>query len=979
MEMGRGSAAHCFKGVFMKKNELSIGKQSLIAVLIFAVMLTFSIPMSVFADNVHGIPAYQKKDYFSKEKKSFDLPVTDVSDEAAEQPAKDGITFEILNTTTQMAEGTATTKNGKLSGLNLTEDHNYTLICEDSQYGMDNNVYIWVHNGELLNIKRTKEMGTDGIMQDQGPFDYLSIDSLHVHKLEAPASSADINRVRVSLPVTEAGTSKALSNIHFDFISDTETKSAVSDGNGNVSVRLLEDKDYMVQVKDSVYGIVTFPLSVKDKSEYRAKKYPYNHTNCKQVKTLELYKKSSGEPMLTNPALTSESKNTTLRGIDFGDMELVDRKLSTTVDSLKDKTYDVIGIYAINTHRYEISRMAAGNFTVTEILPENKTVKNVYALDGQKLTPLTFKQSGNTVDISMHSVSMYPIVIEYGENGTEQTLNKNALNVKVVNQNNKPIKGVPLTLRYRSSDNPQSNVDIGTTDSQGRLTYIPNDSEVLSSDPYSVSPTDLKTYSCDKPIIVTFEENDEGLLVPYSVGKGNDAKDYTGEITVQITAPDPAEEKPDPQPSEEMQKNLKLKVVNQYGDPVQGVKLNISSGNASIASLPETDAEGKTSYTCDENVLPQMDYELALIKGQRYTMDSTISLYIDGDDDDPYISTINGTDYDGSEFIVTINDPQAKDPDADQTRDLRFKVVDDKGNPVSGAKFILKSGKYPGFGDQKIKAASNKEGMITYTCTSKESAEDVYTIESADSAKYELQGAPIRVSFDYNDRTNEPYIKNVGGKSYTKDSAPIQVTVRVKESKPTNTGGNSGSGSTYVNPGTVPSAPITLAKMVITKNVYPYDGQNIVPKIIIMDANNDIVDPALYEIFGASKSVGRHMITVKLKNGSGNILSADYVIRPAAVKGFSVKAGKKSAKAVWKSHKAQTSGFQIQYGTSKNLKHKKTITVRKASAVQKTIQSLKSKKAYFFRIRAYKTIASDSVSDTTYYSAWSMVKNVTVK
>lgn len=955
------------------KSKLTVGRHSLVTVLMFAMMLMFSLPLSVFADNVHGIPAYQKKDYFSTEKKSFELPVTDVSDSVAEKPAKDGIAFEILNTTTQLPEGTVTTKNGKLSGLNLTEDHNYTLICEDSQYGMDNNVYIWVHNGELLNIKRTKEMGADGTMQDQGPFNYLSVDSLQVHKLDSPISSADINRVRVSLPVIETGTNKPLSNVHFDFVSDTETKSAVSDSNGNVSVRLLEDKDYMVQVKDSVYGIVSFPLSVKDKSEYRAKKYPYNHTNCKQVKTLELYKKSSGEPMLINPALTSESKNTTLRGIDFGDMELVDRKLSTTVDSLKDKTYDVIGIYAINTHRYEISRMAAGNFTVTEILPENKTVKNVYALDRQKLTPLTFKQSGNTVDISMHSVSMYPIVIEYGENGTEQTLNKNALNVKVVNQNNKPIKGVPLTLRYRSSDNPRSNLDIGTTDSQGRLTYIPNDSYVLASDPYSVSPTDLKTYPCDNPTIVTFDENDDGLLVPYSVGK--DAEDYTGEITVQITAPDPAEEQPDPQPSEETQKTLKLRVVNQYGGPVQGVKLNISSGNTSIASLPETDAEGKTSYTCDGNVFSQMDYELALIKGQGYTMDSPISLYIDGDDEDPYISTINGTDYDGGEFVVTINDPQAKDPDADQTKDLRLKVVDDKGNPISGAKFILQSEKYPGFGDQKIKTMSDKDGMLVYTCTSKESAEDLYTIKSADSAKYELQGAPVRVAFDYNDRTNEPYIKNVGGKPYTKDSTPVQLTVKVKESKPTNTGGNSGSGDTYVNPG----APVSLSKIVIAKKIYSHNRKNIIPKIIVIDDSNDIVDSSLYEISGAAKSVGRHTVTVKLKNGTGNILTEEYVIRPAAVKGFSVKAGKKSVKAVWKSHKAQTTGFQIQYSTSKNLKHKKIVAVRKASEVQKTIQSLMSKKVYFFRIRAYKTIASDSVSDTTYYSAWSPVKSVHVK
>ena len=71
----------------------------------------------------------------------------------------------------------------------------------------------------------------------------------------------------------------------------------------------------------------------------------------------------------------------------------------------------------------------------------------------------------------------------------------------------------------------------------------------------------------------------------------------------------------------------------------------------------------------------------------------------------------------------------------------------------------------------------------------------------------------------------------------------------------------------------------------------------------------------------------------------------------------------------------KATGYQIQYSTSSTFASgKKTVTVKGAANVSKTISSLTAKKKYYVRVRAYKT-----VSGKNYYSAWSAVKNVTSK
>lgn len=74
---------------------------------------------------------------------------------------------------------------------------------------------------------------------------------------------------------------------------------------------------------------------------------------------------------------------------------------------------------------------------------------------------------------------------------------------------------------------------------------------------------------------------------------------------------------------------------------------------------------------------------------------------------------------------------------------------------------------------------------------------------------------------------------------------------------------------------------------------------------------------------------------------------------------------------------SNVSGYQLQYGTNKNMKSAKTINLSSSSS-SKTIKNLKSKKNYYVRIRTYKTVNING-SNKTYYGKWSPKKSVKTK
>ncbi len=127
---------------------------------------------------------------------------------------------------------------------------------------------------------------------------------------------------------------------------------------------------------------------------------------------------------------------------------------------------------------------------------------------------------------------------------------------------------------------------------------------------------------------------------------------------------------------------------------------------------------------------------------------------------------------------------------------------------------------------------------------------------------------------------------------------------------------------------------------------------------------------------------------VKGKNGTtyqyqvcackGNLESKDSgtktVIRLTANKLTSVKNVKgKKLQVKWSKNK-KSSGYEVQYSTSKNFKGAKVKKIAGAKKVTKTYSGLKKGKTYYVRVRCYKTSGK-----AKYVSCWSASKKIKIK
>ncbi|MDE6760054.1 MAG: fibronectin type III domain-containing protein [Lachnospiraceae bacterium] len=108
-------------------------------------------------------------------------------------------------------------------------------------------------------------------------------------------------------------------------------------------------------------------------------------------------------------------------------------------------------------------------------------------------------------------------------------------------------------------------------------------------------------------------------------------------------------------------------------------------------------------------------------------------------------------------------------------------------------------------------------------------------------------------------------------------------------------------------------------------------------------------------------------------NYSFKLTSYNATRKPAKVIISGAKSAKKKTAVIsWKKISG-VDGYQIQYAKSKKFSGKKTVNAGKTTA-KRTIKKLPSKKKYYVRIRAYKTIAGKNK-----YGSWSKVKSVKVK
>lgn len=404
------------------------------AVLGIALAMT-QIPVSVSQASWmpdHQIPAYQQKDIFSTDTVTIPgLAVNKLVDSTA-SPLDKEIKFVIFNSTKQVIEREVTSENGKLPELNLVKNHNYIIWAEDSEYEMSN-VYVWVKDGHLVDIKKNVDTGN-----------YPEVTSLELTKREQPGeASREGQRVRSNMGVytTQGG---RLFNVNFKFISNIETIEVSSGNNARLNVDLLEDVVYMVTVDNANFTVEPFPIVIKDKSEYGAGKYTYDFSSCAKVDNIYLVNKSDGhknDTVLTNTnyddiyqgIYENVAGNTTITGMNFKDFLVLDRKLDkSTVKGMTGKDYEVFDIKVVNPHRWEIAYIAAGDYQITEQLDNTKAVKNVYYVDdNQNLQQVPFTQKNNKVTFSMNTLSMYPVVVEYDSSEVEIVPEINEVNASV--------------------------------------------------------------------------------------------------------------------------------------------------------------------------------------------------------------------------------------------------------------------------------------------------------------------------------------------------------------------------------------------------------------------------------------------------------------------------------------------------------------------------------------------------------------------
>lgn len=155
-----------------------------------------------------------------------------------------------------------------------------------------------------------------------------------------------------------------------------------------------------------------------------------------------------------------------------------------------------------------------------------------------------------------------------------------------------------------------------------------------------------------------------------------------------------------------------------------------------------------------------------------------------------------------------------------------------------------------------------------------------------------------------------------------------------------------------------------------------YNGKAITPKVKVTLDGKTLKNGTDYTAsYKNNKKCGKAAFTVSGKGSYTGKKSGSFIIKPkkaVAKKLTSKKAG--TAKFTWKKSAGGVTGYQVQVANNKKFSKAKTYTIKSAKTTSKSFKNLKSKKTYFAKVRAYKTVGKKN-----YTGAWSAVKSVKVK
>lgn len=161
----------------------------------------------------------------------------------------------------------------------------------------------------------------------------------------------------------------------------------------------------------------------------------------------------------------------------------------------------------------------------------------------------------------------------------------------------------------------------------------------------------------------------------------------------------------------------------------------------------------------------------------------------------------------------------------------------------------------------------------------------------------------------------------------------------------------------------------------LSTSTYTYNGKVKTPSVKV-SVNGTVLTKDNYSVsYGKGrKNVGKYTVKVTLKNDYAGSKTVSFKINPPKSAVKKLKKGKKSFTVYVKKQSKQTSGYQVQYSTSKKFKSPKAKNLTSYKKTKLKVKKLKKHKKYYVRVRTYK-----KVGKAKYYSGWSSAKSVKTK
>ena len=161
----------------------------------------------------------------------------------------------------------------------------------------------------------------------------------------------------------------------------------------------------------------------------------------------------------------------------------------------------------------------------------------------------------------------------------------------------------------------------------------------------------------------------------------------------------------------------------------------------------------------------------------------------------------------------------------------------------------------------------------------------------------------------------------------------------------------------------------------LSTSAYTYNGKVKTPGVKV-SVNGTVLTKDDYSVsYGKGrKNVGKYTVKVTLKNDYAGSKTVSFKINPPKSAVKKLKKGKKSFTVYVKKQSKQTSGYQVQYSTSKKFKSPKAKSLTSYKKTSLKVKKLKKRKKYYVRVRTYK-----KVGKAKYYSSWSSAKSVKTK